>query len=145
MENPQPNQISNYPLDGEVQYLFTKTLSRDDMLGLNLDKDSNDYFQGLPNSLLNQVAKSGLEIEIYTPNCKNWVMMRYEQANKNFKLDKIEWLDVVVKNGFRVGDKIDCWSLYHANVGPQGILSLLIQKATQDRVENIDDDATMSS
>ncbi|KAF2296000.1 hypothetical protein GH714_035653 [Hevea brasiliensis] len=120
MENPQPNQISNYSLDGEVQYLFTKTLSRDDMLGLNLNKDSNDYFRGLPNPLLNQIAKSGLEIEIYTPNCKNWVMMR-------------------------VGDKIDCWSLYHANVGPQGILSLLIQKATQVRVENIDDDATMSS
>ncbi|EEF33941.1 uncharacterized protein LOC125370415 [Ricinus communis] len=133
-KTPQLNQISNFPIDGEVKYLFTKSLSNGDMVGgLTLIGESHNFFRrGIPNSLSNEIGGIGLDVEIFTPNGKIWNKLRYDHANKIFKLDGIEWDDVVTKNQLKVGDEIDCFSLYHAEVGPQGILSLLVQKAAKE-------------
>ncbi|KAJ4830597.1 hypothetical protein Tsubulata_028641 [Turnera subulata] len=134
MENPpQPKQVQHYPVGGEIQYLFTKTLSQEDMLGLVIIGDTKKHFKGLSDELLLEVARKGLEIEIYTPNHTNWVTMNFERANKSFKLEKIGWLQVTIKSGFHVDDKISCWSLYHSEVGPSGILSLIIEKGSDER------------
>ncbi|KAJ4830600.1 hypothetical protein Tsubulata_050548, partial [Turnera subulata] len=66
------------------------------------------HFKGLSDELLLEVARKGLEIEIYTPNHTNW----------SFKLEKIGRLQVIIKTGFHVDGKISCCSLYHSEVGP---------------------------
>jgi hypothetical protein len=45
-------------------------------------------------------------------------------------LEKVAWAEVLVKSDFKVGDKIAWWSLHHADLGPNGILALLIEKVT---------------
>jgi len=81
--------------------------------------------------MLDEIGIRGLEIEIYTPpSNKIWVTIYYDRAIKNFRLEKIAWAEVLVKSDFKVGDKIAWWSLHHADLGPNGILALLIEKVT---------------
>ncbi|CAK7340695.1 unnamed protein product [Dovyalis caffra] len=119
-----------------VKHLFTKTIIQDDMLGLALVGDSNNYFRGLPKPMLDEIGIKGLEIEIYTPNNKSWVAIYYDRENKNFKLEKIAWFEVALKSGFKIGDTIGCWSLYHGDLGPYGILALLIEKQVPIDIDN---------
>jgi hypothetical protein len=131
MATPQPNQIQHYPIGGELEHLFTRTMTQDDMLGLVLVGDSKSFLTTLPKPMLDEIGIKGLEIEIYTPpRNKIWVAIYYDRAVKNFRLEKIAWAEVLVKSDFKVGDKIACWSLYHADLGPNGILALLIEKVT---------------
>jgi hypothetical protein len=106
-------------------------MTQDDMLGLVLVGDSKSFLTTLPKPMLDEIGIKGLEIEIYTPpRNKIWVAIYYDRAVKNFRLEKIAWAEVLVKSDFKVGDKIACWSLYHADLGPNGILALLIEKVT---------------
>ncbi|KAG5244831.1 protein ALWAYS EARLY [Salix suchowensis] len=132
MDAPLPNQIQHHPIGGEMKHLFTKNMTQDDMLGLALVGDSKNFLTSLPKPMLGEISIKGLEIEIYTPGNKIWVTIYYDRTIKIFRLEKIAWAEVFVKSDFKSGDKIACWSLYHADLGPNGILALLIEKVHID-------------
>ncbi|KAJ6775521.1 PROTEIN ALWAYS EARLY 1-RELATED [Salix purpurea] len=149
MDAPLPNQIQHHPIGGEMKHLFTKNMTQDDMLSLVLVGDSKNFLTSLPKPMLDEISIKGLEIEIYTPRNKIWATIYYDRTIKIFRLEKIAWAEVFVKSDFKVGDKIACWSLYHADLGPNGILALLIEKVhididnegsgQQARAENVGD------
>lgn len=85
MATPQPNQIQQYyPVGGELKYLFTKTMTQDDMLGLGaLVGDSKSFLTSLPKPMLDEIGIRGL----------------LDRAN--FRLEKIAWAEFLVKSDFK--------------------------------------------
>ena len=133
MKNPQPNQIQHHKLGGELRFLFTKTLDSDDVLGLTVIGDSNNYLQGLPKPLLDEITTRGLglDIEVCTPNMTHCLIIYHERASNSSKLKKTNnWVDLLTKSRIKIGEKIACWALYNAEQGPNGILRLLIEKVS---------------
>lgn len=71
-------------------------------------------------------------IAIYTPDFGTSVTLKSTSAsNRPFKLQVHGWLDVVEGMGIDCGVEIDCWSVYLAEGGEEGNLSLLIEKVKQ--------------
>ncbi|KAK9189816.1 hypothetical protein WN943_018415 [Citrus x changshan-huyou] len=64
MEDPQPNQIQNYPQIGELKYLFRKKLTYGDLNhALRLTGSTTNYFNEFPESIF----EDGLLVKLYTP------------------------------------------------------------------------------
>lgn len=67
----------------------------------------------------------------------HWLTIYHERASNNFKLKKTNnWVDLLTRSGIKIGEKIDCWALYNAEKDPNGILRLLIEKVSENFVQN---------
>ena len=127
MEDPQPNQIQNYPQIGELKYLFRKKLTYGDLNhALRLTGSTTNYFNEFPESIF----EDGLLVKLYTPaaDADYVVMRRVREKNKfYYRVAKQTWCEyngIAQVNGFSINDKIGCWCVKGE------IISLLIQSVT---------------
>ncbi|KAJ4721135.1 hypothetical protein OWV82_008857 [Melia azedarach] len=148
MEDPKPNRVQKYPKKGQVKYLFRKKLTESDTRSLGFVKESAKYFDGLSESIQNQMNE-GLEVRVYTPKVSDNVFIKRSlrlQAGQGFgvqssyRLQKPGWLGILTANGYDTGDEIDCWCIHNPDANADAdadggeVLSLVIQK--EFRMEN---------